>query len=756
MAKRAEPTSREKQIQIVQRQLLRYVHILLIACALAIPGMARAAVNNVLVIYSHSRLLPANIETDRGLNGPVENRSLDDGLRFFTEFLDYPDFMGAEYERRAASYLREKYASRKPRVILAGGIISLGFMLRFRDEMFPGVPIVYMGVDRRRLPELPSAPKDLKGIPFHFDITGTLALAVGLHPRAHRLVVVTGADAEAELHRRDVVEELAKSEFNVEVEYWTGLPMSDLLARLAALPPNTIVYSKGFHRDGVGGAFIPRDSITLMASASSAPIYSPVATHVGAGAVGGRVVRFIDVGRETRRLLRNMLSGSEPGVAHAARHELDSVADFDWRQLRRWGVDLDLVPNDATFHFRPQTFMELYRSHAVAGGLVFLAQALLISALLVERRRRQRTARALTESQNHLSAATKAARLGTFNWDLCAPGADAGAHPRRHSGWHGDAIKHVDDFAERVHPSDRERLATAIERAIHGQEELDIELRLVEEEGTASWIELRGQVSDGCHITGITMDITERKEAEAQSAQDRAMMMHLSRISTVGQLSVGIAHQLNQPLAAIRFNTDTARKILKRLELGAGELKEILDDINEENKRAADIIRNVSALYRRAPVEAASFEINELVLETVQLLREEAIWRHVTVRVEPEEDLPLVRGSRVQIQQVLLNLMLNGMQAMSETSVEDRVLTLRTAMDGEGVVVSVADRGKGIAQEELEHIFDPFWTTKENGIGVGLPISRAIVEAHHGTIAAAGAPDGGAAFTISLPVSEPA
>jgi C4-dicarboxylate-specific signal transduction histidine kinase len=728
----------------------------MMACVLAVPTLARAAANNVLVIYSHNRFLPANIEVDRGLNGPVESAPSSEGLRFFTEFLDHPDFVGAEYERRAARYMRDKYASHKPRVILAGGVIALGFVLRYRDEMFPGVPIAYMGVDSRRLPELSSDPEDLKGIHFQYDIAGTLALAVELHPRARRLVVVSGADAESELHRRDVVEVLAKSRLKVEVEHWTNLPMRELLERLAALPLDTIVYTKAFHRDGAGGAFFPRDAMMLMASASKAPIYSPVSTHIGAGAVGGRAVRFVDVGRETRRLLQHMISGSEPRTAHEAQHELKTVPDLDWRQLERWGVDFDLVPSDAIFRFRPQTFMELYRAHAVAGGLVFLAQALLISALLVERRRRQRTARALIESQHHLSAATKAARLSTFNWNLCVPRPDSAVQPRRHSGWHGDVIQHVEDFADRVHPSDRERLAAAIEGAIDRQEELDIELRLVEKAGGAAWIEVRGQVSDGCHITGVAMDITERKEAEAQSAQDRAMMMHLSRISTVGQLSVGIAHQLNQPLAAIRFNTDTARKILKRLELGVGELKEILDDINEENKRAADIIRNVSALYRRAPVEAASFDINELVLETVQLLREEAIWRHVRVRVEPEDDLPLVRGSRVQIQQVLLNLMLNGMQAMSETPVEDRVLTLRTAKDDKWVTVSVADRGKGIAQEELEHIFDPFWTTKANGIGVGLPISRSILEAHHGTIAAASPSEGGAAFTISLPISGPA
>jgi C4-dicarboxylate-specific signal transduction histidine kinase len=745
-----------QRIQIVQRRFRLEFCVFWVAWLFAAaPLAARERPTDVLLIYSQNRLLAANIQADRGLISPGSGTPHGPALRFATEYLDYPEFSGDEHERRTAAYLRDKYASRPPKVILVGGDFALDFVLRFRQEMFPGVPVMHMGVDHRFLEAIPNLPADVKGVYVVHDIAGTIALALQFHPKARHLFIVTGISDRGTEHREAAAEALTATGVQIEATYWSGLPTHELLARLASLPPDSIVFTPGYYRDGAGTAFTPVESVELMASVSAAPIYSIFSTHIGLGAVGGRMVTFEEIGRAARRLLEDFVAGRKTD-SEAMREMVQLRPQLDWRQLRKWKVAPELVPEDAVIHFREPSFMELYRSHAVAGGLVFLAQALLISALLVERRRRQRTARALTESQHHLSAATKAARLGTFNWDLCLPRSEHGAQPRRPPTRHGGVIQHVEDFVERVHPSDRERLAAAIDSAVDRHEELDIELRLLEKKGSVSWIEVRGQVLDGCHITGVTMDITERKEAEAQSAEDRAMMMHLSRISTVGQLSVGIAHQLNQPLAAIRFNTDTARKILKRLELGAGELKEILDDINEENKRAADIIRNVSALYRRAPVEAARFEINELVLETVQLLKEEAIWRHVTVRVEPAVDLPPVRGSRVQIQQVLLNLMLNGMQAMSETPNEIRVLILQTAMDDRWVTVTIADHGKGIAQEELEHIFDPFWTTKENGIGVGLPISRAILEAHHGTIAAASRSDGGAAFTISLPISEPA
>jgi len=293
----------------------------------------------------------------------------------------------------------------------------------------------------------------------------------------------------------------------------------------------------------------------------------------------------------------------------------------------------------------------------------------------------------------------------------------------------------------------------AIERVIDHGEELDIEVRMVDKAGQVSWIAARGQASEDHHIVGVSMDITERKNADMQAVQDRAMLMHLSRVSTVGQLSAAIAHQLNQPLTAIRFNTEAAQKMLDRPDVSHEELKEVLEDVNAENTRAADIIRNLSALYRRGPLEAAAFDLNDLVLETLKLIKAELVWRHVTVRLVGGLELPRVRGSRIQLQQVLLNLLLNGMQAMTDTPPDRRLMIIRTVADDRSVQVWIEDRGKGIAQGEMGRIFDPFWTTKEQGIGVGLAISRAIVEAHGGTISADNLPEGGAVFWMTLPIS---
>jgi len=277
----------------------------------------------------------------------------------------------------------------------------------------------------------------------------------------------------------------------------------------------------------------------------------------------------------------------------------------------------------------------------------------------------------------------------------------------------------------------------------------------VAERGQVHWIAARGQSTRwGEHVIGVAIDITTRKLAELQAQRDRAALANMNRVSTLGQLSASIAHQLNQPLAAVIGNAEVARKLLDREPPDLGELRHIYDDIVAENLRAANVIRRLGGLYRRGEIQLTSLDVNALMLETLDLVRGELVTRQVTAVTELAPELPGIRAGRVELQQVFLNLILNGADAMSELEASERRLVIRTNGDATSVSVCVVDRGVGIAAEDMKSVFKPFWTTKAGGTGVGLAICQSIVVAHRGSLSVENNPSGGATFCARLPVHE--
>jgi C4-dicarboxylate-specific signal transduction histidine kinase len=308
---------------------------------------------------------------------------------------------------------------------------------------------------------------------------------------------------------------------------------------------------------------------------------------------------------------------------------------------------------------------------------------------------------------------------------------------------------------ENVHPADRDGVSSAVRQAIARNEELDIEYRMLRN-GEVRWMAARGQVEPGGEqIAGVALDITTRKAAELQAEQDRAALAHMGRVSTMGQLSASIAHQLNQPLAAILGNAEVARRMLDREPPDLAALRQICDDIVTEDNRAADVIRRLSALYRRGEMMLAQVDLNELVRETLDMVRTELLTRHVLAVTELAPTLPMIAAGRVQLQQVLLNLILNAADAMAQVEATERRVLIRTDLEGPSVRLFVVDRGTGIAAEHIGKVFDPFWSTKAGGIGVGLAICRSIVGAHRGTLTVANNAEGGATFCAIWPLRLP-
>jgi two-component system sensor kinase FixL len=253
-------------------------------------------------------------------------------------------------------------------------------------------------------------------------------------------------------------------------------------------------------------------------------------------------------------------------------------------------------------------------------------------------------------------------------------------------------------------------------------------------------------------LTAI-VDITDRKRAEAEMQLNRQELAHVTRLSTMGELATSLAHELNQPLTAILSNAQAALRFLSAKPTDVEEVREILQDIVQDNNRAGEVIGRVRALIKKEEPQFAPVKIASVIGDVVQLVHSDGILRNIRAELECQDGLPIVRGDRVQLQQVVLNLILNAFDALKDAPATERnvAVGVKTTAGGR-VEVSVRDHGTGLTSDNLTKIFDPFYTTKRDGLGMGLAISRSIIEAHGGRLWAENNADRGATFYFTIPV----
>lgn len=262
------------------------------------------------------------------------------------------------------------------------------------------------------------------------------------------------------------------------------------------------------------------------------------------------------------------------------------------------------------------------------------------------------------------------------------------------------------------------------------------------------------QLRQQLHLLGeVFANALSRKQGELEAQRLRQDLTHIGRVSAMGELTASLAHELNQPLTAILSNAQAAQRLLAADDVDLAEMREILADIVADDKRAGNVISRLRTLIKKGRLELTSLDLNEIVREVAWLVRSDAIIRNVSMNLELASGLPSVRGDRVQLQQVVLNLVLNGLEAMGGSGAGLRILVIRTAPDGaDAVAIAVQDSGIGIDEKNADRLFDPLYTTKAEGLGMGLAIARTIVEAHGGRLGVASNPEGGATFRFTLPV----
>jgi signal transduction histidine kinase len=592
------------------------------------PGTAAPVASNVLVLYSNERSLPANIEGDRGLLQAVR-APVDRPPMLFYESLGAPRVGGLAFERIATAYLREKYGSQPPRVILAVGEDALGFLLRHRAELFPQVPVVHTGIDRLLLLSLAPLPAGVVGVPVEYAFPPTIDLALRWHPRARRLVIVTGAAEPDRRFEAQLRKDVSAFKDRATTEFLAALPMHAVLRRLGELRDDAVVFTPGMYRDGDGHDFVPQQSVRAMAAASGAPVYGAYSSHIGTGIVGGYMPSFEAVGRQAGLTVSELLAGVEPGALRLP-EVTPQALNVDWRQVRRWGIAKAAIPRDAVVHFKTPTLFETNPRAALIGAAVMALQAGLIFWLLVEYRR--------------------------------------------------------------------------------------------------------------------------RRVAESAEKTRRLELAHASRLAVAGELTGSIAHEINQPLGAILSNADAADLILESGTDRRDEVRRILADIRRDDVRASEVISRLRAMLAKHEVERKPFELNQAVREIESMMGAEARRRGLSLSIRPAMEPFTVVGDRIQIQQVLVNVVLNAMDAVADLPEERRTVVVSVESLAGAVDVSVSDRGRGIAPDHLPKLFDPFFTTKSNGMGLGLSIARTLADAHGGRVWAENGHGEGAVVHVELPV----
>jgi two-component system, LuxR family, sensor kinase FixL len=358
----------------------------------------------------------------------------------------------------------------------------------------------------------------------------------------------------------------------------------------------------------------------------------------------------------------------------------------------------------------------------------------------------------LRESEQQTSMAAVAARLMLWVWDIPKDIIWVSPKGRNMYGVSPDETISLERFLATVHSEDRESVRDSIMRSLTGGE-YAADYRVMLPDGAIRWITARGKVdlhgnTGPQRMSGVSMDITERRRAEEEAMEWRDELFHLSRVSSLGQLSGSLAHELNQPLGIILSNAQAAQHMLAGDSPDIAELREILADIVSEDLRAGQVITRLRALLKRGETRLLPLALNEVIEHVLRLLRSDLVARGVTIQTMLAGGLPDVSGDEVQLQQVLLNIITNACDAMAESPSKDRILSISTDLQSNAVRVSIQDRGRGFLGGNVSQIFQPFFTTKPHGLGIGLSICRSIIAAHHGRLWAE--PNEGRGITLHM------
>ncbi len=433
---------------------------------------------------------------------------------------------------------------------------------------------------------------------------------------------------------------------------------------------------------------------------------------------------------------------------------------YDWRELKRWGISEKALPPGSIVKFKSLSIWEEHRE-TILGGLFFITiETLLIIGLFVNLHKRRRAEAEIAASALRYRTVADY----TYDWEYwSAPDGTLNYVSPSCERITGYSVREfMDDpslFLKIIVPEDREIWDGHDHDARSRLKPREIQFRIRTKSGEIRWIDhaclpVNDAQGKFLGVRASNRDITDRKKAEFEAQQQRNELAHVTRVAAMGELTSSLAHELNQPLAAIRNYANAAQRFLSQGEPDLSKAREALEGIVRDDRRAAEVISGVRGLLKKEEPRYRPVHMNNVIQEILAFIRSDSVLEGLSIETELAPGLPAVPGDRVQLQQVLLNLMLNAVAAMNKAKPDLRKLVIKTENEEDrGVKVSVKDFGAGIDEAHRDKLFEPFYTTKPGGMGMGLAISERIIHAHGGSIWAENNPDGGATFYFTLPTT---
>jgi signal transduction histidine kinase len=392
---------------------------------------------------------------------------------------------------------------------------------------------------------------------------------------------------------------------------------------------------------------------------------------------------------------------------------------------------------------------------------VLLDNERLSAELIVERRERKKAEKALRDNETSLGEMQRISRSGTWRWNVRTGAVQWSVEHFRIFGFDPafDKPSHS-KYMQRIHPEDHFSVERTLAEASFRKSMFSHEYRIVLPDGSIKHVQSSGhpdkKTSSDLEFVGTVLDISERRHAEEAASRAKAELARLTRLSTMGELAGSIIHEVVQPLTAIVMNAEACLRWLDRDQPDLGKARSTISDVVRDGQRANDVVKGLRALARRSGSEMTKVDINDAIREVMTLLRSELQRGGVTLQIDLVSDEMPILGDRVQLQQVLLNLVRNGIEAMCTISDRPRILRIRSELteNGEGLF-AIEDTGVGLNPASADRIFDPLFTTKLDGMGMGLSICRSIVEAHRGRLWASPTLAHGTVMRFTLPFAEP-
>ncbi|HSA77613.1 MAG TPA: ATP-binding protein, partial [Nitrospirota bacterium] len=717
--------------------------IILLGLQLAAGGIAPVLeakeTKRVLILYSQERGHPAHDLTEQGIRSAFLSNSFFE-VQLYNEYLDIARFSGPAQISSAADYLRRKYSGMKIDAIIAVYPYAVDFLLAARSTLFNGVPIIACETSRSYAENLEHSPvrRFVTGTIVGDNMTDIIAVALRMRPETKRVALVAGTSPNDIYGEQVFRRGISASAKKIETIDLTKLSMAETLSRVGSLPPGTVIFYESILRDGAGKIFVPREALSLISRAANVPVFGIYDSFMGFGIVGGRLVSFERHGKEAAAIAIRVLSGESPAAIPFG-GESAYVSLYDWRELERWNIPESSVSAEGVVLYKRFSLWDEHRWEIIAALFLIIAEGGLIFGLVMNLRERRKAERLLADSEERLSLAAVSAGAGIWVFD-----ADTGivwGTPQVYAllGLPLTSSVKLETVLNMVHPHDRNMVQNKIRDAMEceSDEIFSVEYRIVLADGEIRWLVSNGRRQRSSHrqplrLMGVTVDITERKKAETEALDTRKRLLHMQRVLLMGELAASIAHELNQPLTAILSNAGVASRILNSDSLDIDELKEIVKDISEDDRRASAIIRSLRSMVKMAEATRELSSINTLLTDEISLIRGEAALRDIYIEAHFSDGLPKVLIDATQIKQVAVNLLMNAVESISDTRGERRITVQTRLSERKSVLVAVRDTGRGFTEEEQKDLFEPFFTTKRSGLGVGLSLCRSIIESHGG------------------------